>query len=248
MNLFKGIKKQIPGFYFSSYLYKEKDLLDEGITVADFINELKEFKVMIKKEKEMHLYGDFIFSNKDNFNLSSQMFKTVIKNDPDMKEKIIEEIINSITLQNMSEYECKKTIKNMLDLLKNIDASDEQISDGLRYRLNKAPNIRFTTLNILNNSDKLFSLFIKIPDFHNYIDGTLDVLDKKRVINYETLAFANFMVRIFNMTNLDKKNYGKRLAESLGYYKNPADTLRDLKIKMSVSYYQTLKSIFEDLD
>lgn len=248
MNLFKGIKKQIPSFYFSSYLYKQKDLLDEGITVADFINELKEFKVMIKKEKEMRLYGDFIFSNKDNFNLSSEMFKTVIKNDPDMKEKIIEEIINSIDLQNMSEYECKKTIKNMLDLLKNIDASDEQIADGLRYRLNKAPNIRFTTLNILNNSDKLFSLFIKIPDFHNYIDSTLDALDKKRVINYETLAFANFMVRIFNVTDLDKKNYGKRLADSLGYYKNPADTLRDLKIKMSTGYYETLKSIFENLN
>ena len=247
-NLFKGIKKEIPSFYFSSYLYGEKDLLDEGITVANFINELKEFKVMIKKEKEMHLYGDFIFSNKDNFNLSSEMFKAVIKNDPDMKEKIIEEIINGITLQNMSEYECKKTIKNMLDLLKVIGANDEQISNGLRYRLSKAPNIRFATLNILNNSDKLFSLFISMNDFEEYVTNTLKNLMNKRSIFYETLSLANFMVKIFRATNLDKKEKGKMLAESLGYYKNPTETLINLKIKLSVGNYQILKSIFDNLD
>ena len=85
-------------------------------------------------------------------------------------------------------------------------------------------------------------------DFEEYVTNTLKNLMNKRSIFYETLALANFMVKIFRATNLDKKEKGKMLAESLGYYKNPAETLINLKIKLSAGNYQTLKSIFENLD
>ena len=41
------------------------------------------------------------------------------------------------------------------------------------------------------------------------------------------------MVKIFRATNLDKKEKGKMLAESLGYYKNPAESLINLKINFA---------------